>query len=353
MSLKMDGLTEAVSRLDLTTSPPSSPDSTAEQNKIEAAFNKITSHVRVFRSTLPSSEVNVTKDLARPFKPGGIVFFLLEPLHKHPWENGTQAVISSCPTLDALDEGLSIASSGHFNLKEHATVIDLNAFVSKEVKSRLCHQQIEELYDRVFAFLHVKRPRVILGMGRDVEGEIAKRRSKFTSATTIICTKHPSYSVNYKALDTDERIRLLEDIVGAVDHLPFGDNDPCPASLAILKNPHYHHEHYPESIGLAIHFLRAMEGICFVGRLNRPKLNLTPGSGYYCLAPCHIRHLMVLMRGKGSVPEIFRGAVAGMFLNWWNQSIKLASWYLDSYEVNWEGLISGLRSALSKIGEVD
>ncbi|KAL4951428.1 hypothetical protein BDW69DRAFT_186425 [Aspergillus filifer] len=366
MSSKVDSLTEAVSRLDLTyessspsscsPSPTSSPDLAAEQNGIEAAFNNIISHVRTFRN-IAEDEIDVTQELAHPFTPGGIVFFLLEPLDTHPWNLGTEAVISDCPTLDSLAEGVHLTSGGELNLIDDVTVLDLRAFVSKSVRRRLSDEELKELYELVFEFLYTKRPDVILGMGNDVQVELLNRSLNFPPSTEIVYTKHPSHVVNYNPEDKSKRRDLLAKINEAVRHHTrdpkSGSHDPIldPGALRILLAPETKRlQHYPPPIGKMIKLLRKLSEIWFPVANYRPTLNLTPGEGYFLLRDDQILQLKARATttySSNNERELLEAGMAILFMALY-KNIKLASWYLDSYKVNWRGIALGVNSAMTR-----
>ncbi|KAL4800251.1 hypothetical protein BDV19DRAFT_384610 [Aspergillus venezuelensis] len=348
MSSKMDGLTEAVSRLDLAVDR-------LDQNEIEAAFDNITSHVRTLRPGLPFSEVNVTKDLARPFKPGGIVFFLLEPLDTHPWDDGVEAVISDCPTLESLAEGVYLTSGGKLKLIDDVTVLDLRAFVSKSVKRCLLHRELERLYELVFEFLYVKRPDVILGMGYDVQTELFNQSLRFPPSTEIIYTKHPSHVVNYNPEDRSKRRDLLAKINEAVRHHTrdpkSGSHAPSPSAMKILLAPETKRlQHYPAPTAKMLKLLRKLSEIRFPDRDDWPSLNLTPGEGYFLLRDDQINNLeawATTTDSSSTKEELCEAGMAILFMAL-NDNIKLASWYLDSYEVDWKGVALEVDSAMTR-----
>lgn len=95
------------------------------------------------------AEIDVTRCLAGPFDTGGLLIILQEPLQKHLWSEGANAVISSCPTLDALREGVLIGSNGSFSLLHHISILDIRPFISKQANYSLTEDCfVESLAER-------------------------------------------------------------------------------------------------------------------------------------------------------------------------------------------------------------
>ena len=114
---------------------------------------------------IPDDELTVTKALAEPFTSGGLLVLLLEPRRYHPWSRGTGAVISNCPTLDSLNEGIQIGSGDTLSLYTVST-IDLHPFLPRHDHAALeCGKQ-EELNKIVFTAIEAKHPDVVLCMSK-------------------------------------------------------------------------------------------------------------------------------------------------------------------------------------------
>jgi hypothetical protein len=131
------------------------------------AFHNIISCIRQIRSIpLSDAEFNVTRSLAGPFTCGGLLVILQEPLQRHPWHKGANAVISECSTLSSLREGLQIGSNGILCLLHHVSVLDLRPFISKEQNTLIRGCQHDKLYKFLIAAIDAKKPDVILCMGQ-------------------------------------------------------------------------------------------------------------------------------------------------------------------------------------------
>lgn len=153
----MESITERFSRIEVS----------SQALSYAKAFRQIVSYVRVIRKQpLSAAEIDVTRCLAGPFDMGGLLIILQEPLQEHPWSEGVSAVISSCPTLDALREGVLIGSNGSLSLLHHISILDIRAFISKQANYSLTEDQREKLYSLVIAAIEAKRPDVVLCMGK-------------------------------------------------------------------------------------------------------------------------------------------------------------------------------------------
>src|SRR5687767_1645452 len=88
----------------------------------EASFDNIVRLIgSLRRQEVSGDEYNVTKALAGPFRVGGLLVLLQEPLGNHPWSKGADTVVSSCPTLNMLNEAICVASNGVLNLINHVS----------------------------------------------------------------------------------------------------------------------------------------------------------------------------------------------------------------------------------------
>ena len=154
----METITAQVSQLEICSSL---------SNSYSEAFHDIISYIRqIRRKPLSDAEINVTKSLAEPFTCGGLLVILQEPLQEHPWHKGANVVISECPTLSSLREGLRIGSNDILCLLHHVSVLDLRPFISKEQNYRIQGYQRERLYKLLIAAINAKKPDVILCMGQ-------------------------------------------------------------------------------------------------------------------------------------------------------------------------------------------
>lgn len=130
------------------------------------AFDNIVSYVHQVRTEPPSSaEIDVTKFYARPFTSGGLLVILLEPLYGHRWREGAHVVISDCPSLSALDEGLQVISNGTLSILRGVSLLDLRPFICQLQNSRLADHEREMLYNLVVNAIEAKKPDAVLCMG--------------------------------------------------------------------------------------------------------------------------------------------------------------------------------------------
>lgn len=149
---------------------PPSPETAARAGRTanyDDAFNLLTDfaeHAR--RVEIPAAEYSVTSTLAGPFEKGGLLVLLQEPLLHHPWGKGVDAVINGCATLSCLDEALQIVSSGDLSLTDGVSLLDVRAFIPKELNKILLEADREELYEWITEAVYAKQPDVILCMGK-------------------------------------------------------------------------------------------------------------------------------------------------------------------------------------------
>lgn len=230
----MEQLTEGLSRVTL---DPEGADT------YKQAFDKLVSFAeKIRRKSISSDELLVTKQLAGPFTPGGLLVLLQEPLQYHDWGKGVDFVIADCNTLDSLDEGIRIGSEGKLGLNNGVSVLDLRPFLSREKHSRIQDPCTwEELYGLVFSAIEAKQPRVLLCMGKvcgiypknkdlGIRGRRANWKQEASNALAarkrvfghryqhieVVSAIHPSRSVNYNSTDSDMREGLLQSICEAV-----------------------------------------------------------------------------------------------------------------------------------------
>jgi hypothetical protein len=137
-------------------------------SEYKSSFNRIVELIRNLRD-LPVSpdELEVTEKLAGPFTSGGLFVLLQEPLEKHPWEKGADAVVSECPALDILREGIRAASDRTLNLIPDVSVLDRWPLLSRKCRNGLMNSnEMERLDELVIQAIQIKRPDVILCMGQ-------------------------------------------------------------------------------------------------------------------------------------------------------------------------------------------
>lgn len=136
------------------------------------AFNDIVAYIcQILPEALSAAEIDVTKSFAGPFTSGGLLVVLLEPRQRHRWSEGAHVVISDCPSLSALNEGLQITSSNILSILHRVSLLDLRPFICQLRNSRLGDREREKLYDLVIKTIDAKMPDVVLCMGK-VRGAI-------------------------------------------------------------------------------------------------------------------------------------------------------------------------------------
>ncbi|KAK6810554.1 hypothetical protein RU639_013756 [Aspergillus parasiticus] len=142
-------------------------------------FEKIVAYATELRDCrIPEAEIDVTRQFAGPFTCGGLLILLIEPRRRHPWHMGAHSVILDCDTLNALQEGIQIASNGALSLINHVSVLDLRPFIWSKLKDNLEEDQLVKLYDLVIEAICAKRPDTILCMGNEPGNELERRRFK-------------------------------------------------------------------------------------------------------------------------------------------------------------------------------
>jgi hypothetical protein len=144
--------------------------SAPENNPIKSSFDNIVEFVKdALHKIVSADEYKVTARLAGPFKRGGLLVLLQEPLLNHPWPSGVDAVVFGCETWKILREGISVASNGILSLVDDVSVIDRWAFLHRTLHTELQKKTPEEMrrFDRlVLQFICTKKPDAILCLGR-------------------------------------------------------------------------------------------------------------------------------------------------------------------------------------------
>lgn len=120
----------------VSTGPTNSP---ARRHPYEDIFQSIIDFTAKLRPHEPQSldESKVTETLAEPFTDRGLLVLLQEPLDNHPWASGVEEVISGCPSLDILREGLRTVSSGRLSITTNVSVINRWPFLHKKLHTYL------------------------------------------------------------------------------------------------------------------------------------------------------------------------------------------------------------------------
>ncbi|KAH8703215.1 hypothetical protein BGW36DRAFT_354647 [Talaromyces proteolyticus] len=208
--------------------PPSlyHPPSNCPGPNYEYEFENIISFVNNSFRSIPDEERTVTRAFARPFTPGGLLVLLQEPLANHPWSSGIEAVISSCPSLGALREGIARVSQGGQCITNNVSVMDRWPFLSQTLHKSLEVSRCAEMerYDSlVLAAIRAKQPNVILCMG-----SLVLMPGRFID---IVYCCHPSYSINYEFQNCHKtRETLLVAIQDACNRLR--------SNIGTLPQPH-------------------------------------------------------------------------------------------------------------------
>lgn len=165
---------------------------------------------------IPSEEIGVTVDLASPESVGGICFILQQPAGNHPYHLGTDTVIKSCPTLDALLQVWSTVSCG----SPRPSIFDRLPFICP--KDRLSPTLKTEVEEQSLAIIRAKRPDVVVCMWRRKWDKYTRNYEEVITGfsalegvgvgrtfaipdhelgpglrTRRVNAFHPSYSVNY------------------------------------------------------------------------------------------------------------------------------------------------------------
>jgi len=109
---------------------------------------------------IPDEEIGVTVDMASPASTGGICFILQQPAGNHPYHLGTDAVIESSPTLDALLQVWSTVSCG----SPRPSIFDRLPFIRPQ--DRLSTTLKTQIEDKSLMIIQAKRPEVVVCMWR-------------------------------------------------------------------------------------------------------------------------------------------------------------------------------------------
>lgn len=145
--------------------PAYSSDAHSEKSlTFERAFEAILVFTQAIH-LIERAEISVTKVFAGPFSQGGLLVLLERPLATHPWEGGASEVISDCPTLELLQQGLRLASNGLIRFLEDVSVLDRWPMHDQARLSKLTPNMCSELDRLALEAIIAKRPDVILCMG--------------------------------------------------------------------------------------------------------------------------------------------------------------------------------------------
>ncbi|KAL4806213.1 hypothetical protein BDV18DRAFT_160282 [Aspergillus unguis] len=223
----MDNLTTALAGVPLeptNSDTTSTPAETRAETRINRAFQEITAYAALLRpGPIPGAEIAVTRALAEPFTPGGLVILLLEPRADHPWEDGVHTVVEECLTLDVLREFIEESSGGEISMIEDVSVVDLRPYIDKDLREDLSTEELWELYDLVYDFICAKQPDVILAMGYEAGCELGfqldMNGDRLPRETKTVYARHPSYAVNYHWDSLEKQEALFEHVSTAVELL--------------------------------------------------------------------------------------------------------------------------------------
>lgn len=329
----------------------------------EQAFDQIVLFATKARGHIPPNELAVTKTLAGPFNPGGLLILLLEPLLSHPWGEGVDRVIATCATLDSLNEGVQIASNGDLSLKDDVSVLDLCPFFAKEQYSTLDCDCKAALYNLVFSAIEAKEPEALLCMGNVSKipetiplREQAKRlqvpkaaldarrtEADFLRSTEITYAIHPSYSVNRNEADAEMRQKLFRSISKACANLREERHDNI-WEEQVRMNPTVSEE-TPESMSrLEVsknsrclgNFLEVVLRSCFLPKHRLPASNIVKGvRRRYDLESWQNKwfsHMEESLDSTAHHEDQARAFLIPVF-KLINRSLRRTSWFLPIYEV--------------------
>jgi hypothetical protein len=175
---------------------------------------------------VPEEELIVAKELAFPVSKGGITVILQQPARSHPYNRGTNTVISTSPMLAALSEAFSTVSCGSLNLRDDVTVIDSLPFILPNDHTPPEFQR--DWRDLSFGVVRGKEPDVVLCMSQDRDGMSEKAKiiqsigvgGMFEEShvelypgvwTDRVNAFHPSYAVNHNPhISCFRQLLLLE-----------------------------------------------------------------------------------------------------------------------------------------------
>lgn len=350
----MDEITAKVSELEL-----SYPDI----HVYAKAFDDIVSYIRQIRKeALSCAEISVTKSFAGPFTSGGLLVVLLEPLHDHRWREGAHVVISDCPSLSALDEGLQVTSNGTLSIMHCASLLDLRPFICQLQNSRLADREREKLYDLVIKAIEAKKPDVILCMGKvrvavsyvlmvtsaystkEPKNTLLERQAQFSDEfrkhAEWVYAMHPSHSVNYNSDDIELRTQLLNSIAEACHKLNVKNPGLLPA-LTGCGNPNGRLRLIPsredrrDTRWVEI-LLQTLIVLCLRPRHRLPAASLNTNH-FYKLARWHEDYFVHILDSpdvKDDQATKIATSLIPLFRRL-NKSMKTTSWYLQTYEANW------------------
>ncbi|KAH7386074.1 hypothetical protein BKA66DRAFT_582940 [Pyrenochaeta sp. MPI-SDFR-AT-0127] len=333
----------------------------------EKAFNEIVRYAEKIRKRcIPPAELDVTKALAMPFTPGGLLIMLLEPRPNHPWSFGLQSVCSDCRTLQVIIEGLQIGSNGSLGLEHDVSLLDLRPFLCKRSYPKVQDEQWEELYDLVFSAVEAKQPDVFLCMGNEAQNALGERLRKsqlvFWQRTKIVRAIHPSRSVNYEETDSRLRYQLLKSICEAC-HLKDGewnekawrelyDNGklyrPSGMMTPALRSTR-HMEKYRLLKDCLKACLRLTAKLCFEPDCLLPNASLQPGP-YYYLENEHSDCLKHIRQSKAKIgTQTHARALLDTIFNTLNKSLEKTSWFQPTYKLKCKGIRSAVGPSLAKL----
>jgi len=160
--------------------------------------------VDVRRVPMLPGEQYVTEQLASPFTEGGWLILLERPRRCHPWHEGGDRVIDTCPTLYALRETLELMGTP----LETVSVIDARPYISKELEP-VDESQLAELDELTRQAIIAKNPDFVLYMGTVAKHLYSKMDVK---AFISSFSKHPNYYITYNPCDDPEELfrRFIE-----------------------------------------------------------------------------------------------------------------------------------------------
>ncbi|KAG5982143.1 hypothetical protein E4U55_002249 [Claviceps digitariae] len=175
-------------------------------------FDKVIEAARKIRPDLSDDEINITKELAKPSKTGGLLVLLLQPRRIHPWVDKLDAVIKTCVTLESLEEGLRHCGT---DLKRDVSLLDLWPCLPERVTKRLELQPERRNRFRhlVLGAIEDKKPDCILCLGKEPSEAIQEmKRSSggWWRDVSVVYDCHPSFVFQHNKANIAEKVARLE-----------------------------------------------------------------------------------------------------------------------------------------------
>ncbi|KAK4062640.1 hypothetical protein Purlil1_14203 [Purpureocillium lilacinum] len=336
VNMDIEEVTAAVHQLDLNTQP----------SGYRTIFERVIARVGRVRHA-SEAEKRITRQFSRPYTQGGLLVLLLQPRSSHPWDDGADAVISDCATLDSLNEGLRLC---HLRgIGRDVSVLDLWPLLPPAFTNGMSTETLDEIASLVLAAVGQKRPDCILSMGQESGRAIRQEQSCTTTSlfwkqVPVVFSDNPSRSVNHERTDSQMRQRLLSNIEQACDTIR-AESAPRIRRLPTiqLSNDEL------ETSNTLYDFLKLLSICCFEPTHLLPMRSLVKGERPLVLEDWHKKWL-VRMAAKPHRDQ-YRRARANLVcvFEQVNNALELVSWYEPTYKVNWRLASRVLVGRLSEV----